>query len=396
MALPVLVWVLGIYFLLSGAALYVLIMGQSRYHRHGIIGRASQWLRDFPSRVARVCCLTMSCGNAAAGERRLHAASHHCGETANPWMQLFYCAITGGGMFFLVRDVVPAHPSAVQQAACLWLCAAAGASFILASVSDPGIVPTREERANLTPAALELERRRDTRFKHDGAMFVAGADCFTCHAEKPARSKHCRLCGRCVRRFDHHCPWINNDVGEDNLRWFHAFLLVHIVLCAHAAWLCATSLMHFVRTERLLEATFVDKAGNRMGPSWPVLAVYVLRNNVSACAVGLFAAIVAVMLVVFWWMNFALVLKNITANEQQKHDDLEEMVRDQAAQDARRAASQGGAVSTPAVTMADVEAARRFYHRGIMRNMWEAFVPSYMPSVPPAPATNVDTKRKRK
>ncbi|VWU52151.1 palmitoyltransferase, putative, partial [Hepatocystis sp. ex Piliocolobus tephrosceles] len=38
------------------------------------------------------------------------------------------------------------------------------------------------------------------------------------------RSRHCRLCKRCVRTYDHHCPWINNCVAENNRSLFLLYL----------------------------------------------------------------------------------------------------------------------------------------------------------------------------
>jgi len=49
--------------------------------------------------------------------------------------------------------------------------------------------------------------------------------CHSCHVVKPVRSKHCRVCRRCVQVFDHHCPFIGNCVGVGNYRWFFLYVV---------------------------------------------------------------------------------------------------------------------------------------------------------------------------
>ena len=46
----------------------------------------------------------------------------------------------------------------------------------------------------------------------------------------PLRARHCPELGRCVRRFDHWCPWVGTAVGEDNHQAFVFFLLFETIL----------------------------------------------------------------------------------------------------------------------------------------------------------------------
>lgn len=50
------------------------------------------------------------------------------------------------------------------------------------------------------------------------------------------RAKHCHDCGHCVRRFDHHCAWIGNCVGERNHRLFFSYLTAQLALLVWAAY----------------------------------------------------------------------------------------------------------------------------------------------------------------
>ncbi|KAG7286021.1 hypothetical protein NEMBOFW57_008319 [Staphylotrichum longicolle] len=70
----------------------------------------------------------------------------------------------------------------------------------LSAFSDPGTI---------TPANHIPEMAR---YPYDFSLFHPGAECATCRFLKPARSKHCSVCKRCIARNDHHCIFINNCV----------------------------------------------------------------------------------------------------------------------------------------------------------------------------------------
>eukprot|EP00434_Breviolum_minutum_P032277 symbB.v1.2.028543.t1/scaffold3035.1/size64878/1 len=60
--------------------------------------------------------------------------------------------------------------------------------------------------------------------------------CVVCRARRKMRSHHCKECGRCVDRLDHHCPWIDNCVGLGNQRAFYFFIVVLFVTIADFYW----------------------------------------------------------------------------------------------------------------------------------------------------------------
>jgi ribosomal protein L40E len=63
--------------------------------------------------------------------------------------------------------------------------------------------------------------------------------CKSCNILKPIRAHHCQVCGYCVFKMDHHCPWINNCVGQNNHRYFMLFLTHTLFGCIFVSLLSA-------------------------------------------------------------------------------------------------------------------------------------------------------------
>ncbi|KAF7670383.1 hypothetical protein LDENG_00299650 [Lucifuga dentata] len=66
--------------------------------------------------------------------------------------------------------------------------------------------------------------------------------CPVCKIVRPPRAGHCRTCGYCVLRLDHHCIWINSCVGLANHRSFLLTLLVFLVTSLYGISLVLRSL----------------------------------------------------------------------------------------------------------------------------------------------------------
>lgn len=62
---------------------------------------------------------------------------------------------------------------------------------------DPGLVEipkTRLEFSDLHSSQKEIEKDEWT-------------VCTRCETFRPPRAHHCRICKRCIKKLDHHCPW---------------------------------------------------------------------------------------------------------------------------------------------------------------------------------------------
>ncbi len=97
--------------------------------------------------------------------------------------------------------------------------------YLLCVFVDPGAPPLGwAPDAEARGAVQEVKR--------SGAQRV----CAKCDGRpaKPPRTHHCRVCGRCVLRFDHHCKWTNNCVGQGNYRAFMLMCVYLTVATLHA------------------------------------------------------------------------------------------------------------------------------------------------------------------
>uniref|UniRef100_UPI003AAAA626 palmitoyltransferase ZDHHC4 n=2 Tax=Centroberyx TaxID=88664 RepID=UPI003AAAA626 len=222
--------------------------------------------------------------------------------------------------------------------------------FYLCIKRDPGTVTKKR-----VAGQLQI-------YPYDRRMFHPGVSCPTCQLLKPARSKHCRVCNRCVQRFDHHCVWVNNCIGALNTRYFLLYLFSVCAMAGDIALLTGDMLLHAVLRSGLLRASYLDEHGQQQqaGPLFVIQHLFLTFPRI-VFMLG-FLVFVFFLLAGYALFHSYLALANQTSNEWYKS-------RGFVCRHCRPAAADH--LCSPAPD----RSRRHYYSRGIVQNLREIFFP---------------------
>lgn len=386
---------------LVGILMYIIIMGPSRYHRDGVIGKLHRIITSVPLYVFGFCVSCCFGCNQRKSRASCSRFSKHAIHERNWFMVIFYLVLvwTVEALYLLVA--LPRLKASVLSKGFSWgLVLLSEYLWMCAVLCDPGTVTPKEQqeaqrlqhantsassagkraktgprpakrgggsasadsqskqqqqqpRERRIPLSPTAEYVLNHRYVVDGMVFALastestahltqaqkdyrspthnvlvglGQECATCHVPRPSRSKHCRMCHRCVRRYDHHCPWINNDVAEGTMRYFLGFLFWHAISCT---WACF-DLFHNIKQFLLAHHAWGWVLRHPNGRTIPLsistyLAIIINYHMLEACLI-FFAFFIGLVLYGFWAYQMTFAVANLTANDMNKIDDTVEFV----------------------------------------------------------------------
>ena len=127
--------------------------------------------------------------------RGIKRTAHYICNERNPIVQVMYFTCAGGGFYVYVTEGFQYIPNKYMSGwyhkyigtVIMFMCYT---SYFAACWVNPGKISKKSEK--------EVVQSAIKRYNYDDHMFVKKNNCTTCTVYKPARSKHCSMCGGCI------------------------------------------------------------------------------------------------------------------------------------------------------------------------------------------------------
>lgn len=153
-------------------------------------------------------------------------------------------------------------------------------------------------------------------YPYDNLLFAENRVCRTVGIRKLARSKFDRASGRHVPRFDHHCGWVGNTIGEENYRYFLLFLAVHVGMCTYGTIILVRCFYDEIVESDLLNATFyIAGTGEEVQASKIVVFQYLMARHFALAGALLLMSVMGLVLAAFLSFHLYITAKGMTTNE---------------------------------------------------------------------------------
>ncbi|XP_052262887.1 palmitoyltransferase ZDHHC4-like isoform X2 [Dreissena polymorpha] len=226
-------------------------------------------------------------------------------------------------------------------------------------IDDPGVLNSKNQ-PNYTRV-----------YDCDEVLYESGKVCSTCQIPKPARSKHCSICNKCVHRFDHHCIWTNNCVGALNHRYFILFMATLLVGLAHGMYVTSVTLLAYAKDVNLFSASFMNDEGQLQQMTLSVAFQHLFMELPRVVFIASAVLVLIILVGIFFCHHLYLVITNQTTNERHKLQELSyhHMLCDPK-QNLRSRTNKTGSKCMP-----NNLSGYRPYSRGYFNNLLEVFLP---------------------
>lgn len=217
----------------------------------------------------------------------------------NPIIQIFYVfLVLGGSSLFIFSGyslLIDSGLSPIHYYTYICSLLITLLCFYISSTSDPGEIK------------LLNHEIYGASYEYDDIFYIKGYLCATCKVIKAPRSKHCRICNRCVARFDHHCPWVNNDIGLLNLRYFLLFLLMTVVQIFYTFYLS------YNICKDIYHSSILSLYYNEI--SYLEIMEFIIERIPTIFGLAFFTGFVGIFVLAFLFYHLYLIARNTTSNE---------------------------------------------------------------------------------